>query len=63
MKKSDKELEESVLKIQVLNQKKRALEMELEKVNDQLSAIMKREKLIAFDPIKNIYLLNVNYRA
>lgn len=63
MKTPDKKLKEKLLKIQELNEKKQELEVELEKIDKELKAILSKEKLISYDPQKNIYLLNVNFRA
>jgi len=60
--KNDK-LKDAYLKVQMLQERKLAIQMELESIDNEIKDILSKECLMTYDSIKNMYLLNVNFRA
>jgi len=56
-------LKEAYLKVKMLQERKHAIQQELESIDLQIKDILSKESLMAFDSVKNVYLLNVNFRA
>ncbi len=51
------------MKVQMLQERRNAIQKELDVIDQQIKDILSKESLMAFDPVKNVYLLNVNFRA
>jgi uncharacterized coiled-coil DUF342 family protein len=56
-------LKEAYMKVQMLQERRNAIRKELDAIDQQIKDILSKESLMAFDPVKNVYLLNVNFRA
>jgi len=56
-------LKEAFAKVKMLQERKYAIQKELESIDQQIKDILSKESLMAFDSLKNVYLLNVNFRA
>ncbi len=56
-------LKEAYLKVKMLQERKLAIQKELDNIDQQIKDILSKESLMAFDSVKNVYLLNVNFRA
>jgi peptidoglycan hydrolase CwlO-like protein len=56
-------LKEAYMKVQMLQERRNAIQKELDVIDQQIKDILSKESLMAFDPVKNVYLLNVNFRA
>jgi peptidoglycan hydrolase CwlO-like protein len=59
----DDKLKEAYLKVKMLQERKYAIQKELESIDQEIKDILSKESLMAFDSVKNVYLLNVNFRA
>ena len=60
---TDDKLKEATLKVNILQERKIAIQQELDSIDQQIKDILSKERLLAFDWVKNVYLLNVNFRA
>lgn len=60
--KKDKQ-QQTLLEVQRLQERKVAIQKELEEIDLKIKSILSKESLMAYDPVNNVYLLNVNYRA
>ncbi|HQQ93663.1 MAG TPA: DUF5320 domain-containing protein [Bacteroidia bacterium] len=60
---NDDKIKEAFRQIQLLNERKTAIQKELKDIEKRIKSILSKEKLMAYDPANNVYLLNVNYRA
>jgi hypothetical protein len=56
-------IKEAFRQVQMLNERKMAIQKELKDIDKKIKSILTKEKLMAYDPANNVYLLNVNYRA
>lgn len=55
--------QQTLLEVQRLKERKIAIQKELEEIDLKIKSILSKESLMAYDPVNNVYLLNVNYRA
>lgn len=55
--------QQTLLEVQRLQERKIAIQKELEEIDLKIKSILSKESLMAYDPVNNVYLLNVNYRA
>lgn len=59
----NKNRQEALNEVQRLQERKVAIQLELEEIELKIKNILSKESLMAYDPVNNVYLLNVNYRA